>query len=61
MPFADEYVLSAHFPRPPHPKVPHPWALDTYSTVLTLSYDVIDINMSLPPHPKVPRPWALDT
>ena len=35
--------------RPPHlslhPKVPHPWALDTYSTVLTLSYDVIDLNM----------------
>ena len=45
MPFADEYVLSAHFPLPPHPKVPHPWALDTYSTVLTLSYDAIDINM----------------
>ena len=34
MPFADEYVLNAHPPLPLHPKVPRPWALDTYSTVI---------------------------
>ena len=35
MPFADEYVVSAHPPLPLHSKVPRPWALDTYSTVYT--------------------------
>ena len=34
MPFADEYVVSAHPPLPLHSKVPRPWALDTYSTVI---------------------------
>ena len=34
MPFADEYVVSAHPPLPLHSKVPRPWALDTYSTVV---------------------------
>ncbi len=32
MPFADEYVVSAHPPLPLHSEVPRPWALDTYST-----------------------------
>ena len=47
MPFADEYVISIHHPLPLHPKVPRPWVLDTYSTVLTLIYDVIDIHMRI--------------
>ena len=34
MPFADGYVVSTHPPLPLHSKVPRPWALDTYSTVL---------------------------
>ncbi len=34
MPFADEYVVSAHPSLPLHSKVPRPWALDTYSTVI---------------------------
>ena len=41
MPFAPHYaVYSAHPPLPLHPKVPRPWALDTYSTVslLILTY-----------------------
>ena len=33
MPFADEYIVSAHPPLPLHSKVPRPWALDTYTTV----------------------------
>ena len=33
MPFADEYVVSAHPPLQLHSKVPRPWALDTYSAV----------------------------
>ena len=33
MPFADEYVISAHPPLPLHSKVPRPWALDAYSMV----------------------------
>ena len=36
MPFADEYVVSAHSPLPLHSKVPRPWALDRYSTVVGL-------------------------
>ena len=38
--FADEYVLSAHPPLPLHPKVPRPWALDTYSMLYVLVRDM---------------------
>ena len=38
MPFADIYVVSAHPPLPLHSKVPRPWALDTYSTVIVFLY-----------------------
>ena len=48
MPFAAHYAFSAHDLQL-HPKVPHPWALDTYSTVLLL---VITIPATL----KVKRP-----
>ena len=36
MPFADEYVVSAHPPLPQHPKVPRPWVLNMYSMVTTM-------------------------
>ena len=33
MPYAPHYAFSTHPPLPLHPKVPCPWALDTYSMV----------------------------
>ena len=41
MPFADGYVVSAHPPLPLHSKVPRPWALDTYSTVVAWLFDSV--------------------
>ena len=42
MPFADEYVVSAHPPLPLH-SVPRPWAPDTYSTVYMHLYTVLHV------------------
>ena len=48
MPYAPHYAFSAHPPLPLHPKVPRPWALDTYYTVIV--HDVVcNSSLDIPP------------
>ena len=56
MPFANEYVVSAHPPLPLHPMVPRPWALATYSTLSMVSplHPVLTKNTSMLYHNAVP-------
>ena len=54
MPYAPHYAFSAHPPLPLHPKVPRPWALDTYSTVATEAVKVSCGNVTVS-IAKVPR------